>query len=292
MKSMTGYGYAETTAAGPGDSFRMSLEIKSYNNRYLDIYVNLPAALSVLEPRIREYIGGRVLRGKVEVFLKVKNLRQNLNISFDPAVASGYLAALKSLAELAGTGERVGLSQLLQMEGILTAEDSRGTEDYGREMERLLENAFAAFEESRLREGEATQKDILALLEEIKKNAAATEACAPEIEEYFTRVIRGRMEELLAGEADRERIAAEVAMLLVRYSIHEELVRLDAHCEAFLAAASEKGGIGRKLDFICQELNREVNTLGSKNILANVSRHVVAMKDSLENIREQIRNIE
>ncbi|MCL1817971.1 MAG: YicC family protein [Spirochaetaceae bacterium] len=288
MKSMTGYGCAETAAA----AFRMSLEIKSYNNRYLDIYVNVPSALSALEPRIREYLGARVLRGKVEVFLKVKHITQNLSVSFDPAVAQGYLAALQKLAELAGTGEEIRLSHLLQMEGIFKTEDIRGIEEYAGELESLLEKAFAGFEESRLREGAATEKDILALLDDIRKNAQAAAACAPEIEDHFSRIIRGRMEELLAGEIDEARIAAETAMLLVRYSIHEELARLASHCEAFLAAAAETGSIGRRLDFICQEINREVNTLGSKNVLAGVSRFVVAMKDSLENIREQIRNIE
>jgi uncharacterized protein (TIGR00255 family) len=114
----------------------------------------------------------------------------------------------------------------------------------------------------------------------------------PEMENRFSRTIRGRMEELLGDKIDESRIAAEVAMLLVKYSIHEELIRLAAHCEAFLAAVREKGGVGKKLDFICQEMNREINTIGSKNVMAEVSRCVVAMKDCLENIREQIRNIE
>ena len=288
MKSMTGYGCAETAAA----AFRMSLEIKSYNNRYLDIYVNVPASLSALEPRLREYFSARILRGKVEVFLKVKNISQNVKVSFDPALAADYLTALKDLAQLAGTGEEVRLYHLLRMEGIFTTEETRETDDYITELEGLLEKAFADFENSRLREGAATEKDIFALLDEIKKSAQTTAACMPEIEKHFSQTIHGRMEELLGDKIDQDRIAAEVAMLLVRYSIHEELVRLDSHCEAFLAAAAEKGSVGRKLDFICQEMNREINTIGSKNILAHVSRCVIAMKDSLENIREQIRNIE
>jgi uncharacterized protein (TIGR00255 family) len=288
MKSMTGYGYAEAAAK----SFYMSLEIKSYNNRYLDMYLNVPAALSPLEARIREYLGSRVLRGKVEVFLRIKNLEADIGIFVDPAVVGGYLAALRKLAELAGIHEEVRLSHLIHMEGILRTEEQRGAEEYWRELQPLLAKAFDGFEESRLREGEATEKDILFLLADIKKNAGETSAWVPEIEKRFSHTIRSRMEELLADRVEEARIAAEVAMLLVKYSIHEELVRLGAHCEAFRRAASETGSIGKKLDFICQEMNREINTIGSKNVLAEVSRCVVAMKDDLENIREQIRNIE
>jgi uncharacterized protein (TIGR00255 family) len=285
---MTGYGYAEAAAK----SFRMSLEIKSYNNRYLDIYVNLPPALNPLEPRIREYLEERILRGKVEVYLKIKNIEEDISVYVDPPVVGGYLAALKKLAELAGTGEEIRLSHLLQMEGILKTDQTRGLEDYWRELAPLLDEVFTAFEASRVREGEATGKDILELLARIRENAERTSFYMPEMENRFSQTIRGRMEELLGDKIDESRIAAEVAMLLVKYSIHEELIRLASHCEAFLAATREKGSAGKKLDFICQEMNREINTIGSKNVMAEVSRCVVAMKDCLENIREQIRNIE
>ncbi|MDR1626122.1 MAG: YicC family protein [Spirochaetia bacterium] len=285
---MTGYGYAEAAAK----SFRMSLEIKSYNNRFLDIYVNLPPALGPLEPKIRGYLEERILRGKVEVYLKIKNIEEDISVCVDASVVGGYLGALKKLAELAGTGEEVRLSHLLQMEGILKTDQTRGLEDYWRELAPLLEGVFACFEASRAREGEATGRDVLGLLERIRENAEQTSAYVPEMENRFSQTIRGRMEELLGDKIDEARIAAEVAMLLVKYSIHEELIRLASHCEAFLATAREKGGIGKKLDFICQEMNREINTIGSKNVMAEVSRRVVAMKDCLENIREQIRNVE
>jgi uncharacterized protein (TIGR00255 family) len=285
---MTGYGYAEAAAK----SFRMSLELKSYNNRYLDIYVNLPPALGPLEPRIREYLEERILRGKVEVFLKIKNIEEDISVCVDPAIVGSYLGALKKLSELAGTNEEIRLSHLLHMEGILKTDQTRGFEDYWRELAPLLGEVFAGFEASRIREGEATAKDILGLLACVRENARQTSFYAPEMEKRFSKTIRGRMEELVGDKIDETRIATETAMLLVKYSIHEELARLASHCEAFLAAAGEKGGIGKKLDFICQEMNREINTIGSKNVMAEVSRCVVAMKDCLENIREQIRNIE
>jgi uncharacterized protein (TIGR00255 family) len=155
-----------------------------------------------------------------------------------------------------------------------------------------LSGVLADFESSRAREGAATEKDILRLLGEIKKNSAEIAGYVPQMEKYFSETIRHRMEELLSDKIDETRIATEIALLLVKYSIHEELVRLSSHGEAFLAATAESGGIGKKLDFICQEMNREINTIGSKNVMAEVSRCVVTMKDALENIREQIRNIE
>jgi uncharacterized protein (TIGR00255 family) len=285
---MTGYSYGEVSAK----RFQMSLEIKSYNNRYLDIYINTPAILSPLEPYIREYLTGRILRGKVEVFLKVKDIQEDMAVSVDSAVAGGYLSALKQLAELAGTGEEIRLSHLLHMEGILKIDRNRDIDDYRKELEPLLSGVLADFESSRAREGAATEKDILRLLDKIKKNSAEIAGYVPQMEKYFSETIRHRMEELLSDKIDEARIATEIALLLVKYSIHEELVRLSAHGEAFLAAAAESGGIGKKLDFICQEMNREINTIGSKNVIAEISRCVVTMKDALENIREQIRNIE
>ena len=288
MKSMTAYGYGEITTK----NFRISLEIKSYNNRYLDIYVNIPSAISPLEPLIREHIANRILRGKVEVFLKIKNIEEDIAVSVDPSVVNGYLAALKQLAQLAGTGEEVRLSHLLHMDGILKTDQTRGTEEYWKEIEPLLSTVCNEFDATRIQEGAATEKDILRLLEDIKENSVKVASYTNEMEKRFSETIKERMEELLADKIDETRIAAEVAMLLVKYSIHEELIRLSAHCEAFLTAAAETGSIGKKLDFICQEMNREINTIGSKNVMAEISRGVVAMKDNLENIREQVRNIE
>ncbi len=288
MKSMTGYGFGET--ASP--RFGMGLEIKSYNNRYLDMYIGVPPALSPLEPRIREFLAGRIVRGKVEVYLKVKDLEEDITVTVDPGVVGGYVSALKKLSEFAEAKEEIRLSHLLRVEGILKSDKNRDVEEYWKALEPLLLKVFGEFEASRLREGAATEKDILRLLADIEENAAAVEKLVPGMEEYFTKTIRGRMEELLADRVDENRILTEVAMLLVKYSVNEELVRLASHIKAFREAAAETGGVGKKLDFICQEMNREINTVGSKSVLADASRHVVGVKDALENIREQIRNVE
>ena len=288
MKSMTGYGYREAAAA----RFQMSLEIKSYNNRYLDIFVNVPPPLSPLEPRIRDYLGSRIVRGKVEVFLKVKELEEDLEVRIDPATVKGYLKALKELSAYTEVQEEIRLSHLLRIDGLLKTDKNRDIEEYWTALLPLLEAVASEYEAARVREGEETKKDIERLLASVDDCVVGIETLVPSLEAYFKQTIRGRMEELLRDQVDETRLATEVALLLVKYSVNEEIVRLKAHLAAFRETLNAEGGVGKKLDFICQEINREINTVGSKSVLAEVNRHVVTVKDALENIREQIRNVE
>ncbi len=288
MKSMTGYGYKE----GGSEILHFSVELKSYNNRFLDIYVNLPLAISPLESRVREFLLDRIQRGKVEVYIKMKETQEHLRVTVDEGVVKGYLQALRKLVSYADAPEEIRLSHLLRLEGILQVEKSRDIEEYWKELRPLLDETFASFDASRIREGEALEKDVLHLLEKIEAEVQSIEGRLPELKRFFTETIRARMEELLGDQVDEGRILSEVAVLLVKYSVNEELVRLKAHIEAFRKILKEEGGIGKKLDFLCQEMNREINTVGSKNVLADVTRSVVEMKEALENIREQIRNIE
>ncbi|MCX7787997.1 MAG: YicC family protein [Spirochaetes bacterium] len=288
MKSMTGYGYGE----GGSDSLHFSLELKSLNNRFLDIYVNLPLTLSPLEPRVREFLQQRIQRGKVEVYIKMKETQEHLSVRVDEGVVRGYLQALRTLASYADTPEEIRLSHLLRLEGILQVEKHRDIEEYWKVLYPLLEKTFHTFDASRVQEGEALEKDILGLIGKIEAEVQVIEGKLPELKRFYTETIRNRMEELLSDKVDEARMLSEVAILLVKYSVNEELVRLKAHLDAFRKILKEEGGIGKKLDFLCQEMNREINTIGSKNVLAEVTRSVVDMKDALENIREQIRNIE
>jgi|YNPNPStandDraft_1061719.scaffolds.fasta_scaffold55609_2 uncharacterized protein (TIGR00255 family) len=288
MRSMTGYGYVE----GGSAALHFTVELKSYNNRFLDIYVNLPLTISPLEPRVREFLQERIQRGKVEVYIKMKEMQEEVTVTVDEGVVRGYLQALRTLASYADAPEEIRLSHLLRLEGILQVEKNRDIEEYWKELYPLLAETFAVFDASRKREGEALGEDIENLLGKIESGVLEIEGMIPEIKRFYTETIRLRMEELLADRVDETRILSEVAVLLVKYSVNEELVRLKTHIDAFRKILREEGGIGKKLDFLCQEMNREINTIGSKNVLAEVTRSVVDMKDALENIREQIRNIE
>ncbi len=288
MKSMTGYGYRERG----GEKFYFTVEVKSYNNRFLDLYVNLPVSLTPLEPRIREYLNQRIERGKVEAYIKLKELQEETIVTVDPGVVKGYLQALRTLASYTDAPEEIRLSHLLRIEGILKVDKSRDLEEYWKELFPLLEETCAIYDESRLREGQALAQDIERLLNRIEEELSQVEQYLPEIEKFYTETIRNRMKELLEDRVDESRIVTEVALLLVKYSITEEIVRLRSHIAGFRDTACQEGGIGKRLDFLCQEMNREINTIGSKNILAQITRCVVNMKDALEDIREQIRNIE
>jgi uncharacterized protein (TIGR00255 family) len=288
MKSMTGFGFRETT-----DGILMvSVELKSYNNRYLDIYAYLPPQLGPLEPRLRDFLAGRIARGRVEASIKLKELEENLSVSVDRGTVRAYHQALKEIASVCGLEEQVHLAHLLRMEGIIKTDKTRDLDSYWQRILPVLEEAFREYEGQRIREGEATARDVRKYLDVIAESVAAIELHVPALESHFKQQLRARFEEIAAGQVDENRILSEVAMLLVKYSINEEVVRLKSHLEGFRSAMQEGGSVGKKLDFLCQELHREINTVGSKSVLVEVSRKAVLVKDALENIREQLRNVE
>lgn len=288
MISMTGFGYCEKET----DKYYAAVEIKSYNNRYLDMQINLPPFLSPLEPQIREFMSRRVGRGRIEVYVRFRELEEDLTIRLDKKVAREYADVLRSLISETGIEEALSLNHLLQMEGILKSSRSRDVDLYWRILEPLMEEAADAFVAVRRREGRETCQDILqqiAIIEEALGHISATEG---ELEAFFTETVRKRFAEVLGDQVEENRILTEIAALMVKYTIHEELVRLKGHLNSFREIIDNDAGAGKKLDFLAQEIHREINTIGSKSIQYNISSGVVQMKDALENIREQLRNVE
>ena len=288
MISMTGYAYREKT----GQDLSVSVEIKSYNNRYLEIFVSLPPWLSSLEMKVREHISSRCSRGKVEVFIRLREHNIPVSISVNTNAARAYLDSINKLTEELGLGEKCGLTTLLGMEGILEIEKNRDDERYCREIEPLLIDAIQGFAAEREREGKHTEEDILA-------NAAVIEASlkniilfVPVIEQTIKENIKTRFAEVLGSQIDENRILAETASLLLKHTISEEISRLNSHLSEFRAEIEKNPKAGKKCDFLSQEINREINTIGSKSAIIEVSGEVVKMKEALENIREQLRNVE
>ncbi len=288
MKSMTGYGYEEYQDT----SIHITIEIKSYNNRYLDLGLNLPPPLSPLEPRFREYFSSRTQRGRVELCLRMRELEENLSVILDKNTVLSYIKVLEELKALAGLSEPLHLSHLLKMEGILKTDKARDLENYWEIIRPLLEKCFRSFEAVRLQEGKNTETDIMKNIAVIEENLALVERKAASLEDHIKETIRTRFYELLKDGIDENRVLTETAVLLLKYGINEEIVRMKAHLQSFRTIAAEPGGVGKKLDFLAQELNREINTIGSKSSLVEINHAVVSMKDALENIREQLRNIE
>jgi uncharacterized protein (TIGR00255 family) len=288
MISMTGFAYCEKTA----QDLSVSAEIKGYNNRYLEIIINLPPWLSVLEPKVREKIVSRCGRGKVEVSIRVREQNTPVNISVNANAAKAYYNAINQLARELNLDEKCGLSALLKMENVLEIEKNRDEERYWKEIEPLLNEAVQAFEKEREREGKHTQEDIFTNFEIIASSVKNVSAFVPVIENTLKENIKSRFAELLGDKVDENRVLAETASLLLKYTISEEISRLNSHLGEFRAETERNQRPGKKLDFLCQEINREINTIGSKSTIIEVSAEVVKMKEALENIREQLRNIE
>lgn len=289
MKSMTGYAWREINE---GD-MTVSVEIKSYNSRFLDLSVNQPYWLSRLENRIREYASKRIQRGKVELSVRIRETSSNLQVTADPDAARAYKGAVAEIASALGLdSSSLPLSLIISQEGVLKSERVLDIETYWAKIEPVLDAAFADFERARDTEGKALAEDIYAMISRIEKSAETITGWVPDMERIFRENIRTRFAEILGNDIDEQRVMQETAALLVKYTINEEIVRLRAHLTSLRKELAENPAPGRKTDFICQEINREVNTIGSKNQIYEVGQAVIDAKDALENIREQMRNIE
>ena len=288
MISMTGFAYVEKTT----EDFSVSVEIKGCNSRFLDVQIHIPSWLSGLEPKIREIIAGVCGRGKVDVFLRIKELNAPVNISVNTSAAKAYMKAISDLAAEVGINEKLSLSALVEMEGVLEVEKKRDDEKYRRVIEPILHEAVGVFQNERIREGKHTEKDILNCVSRIESALETVKGRVSDLEKTIQENIRTRFKELAENAIDENRILGETALLLMKYTIAEEVSRLVSHLAEFRSETARNERPGKKLDFLCQEINREINTIGSKSSIIEVSRAVVEMKEALENIREQLRNAE
>ncbi|MFO8065300.1 MAG: YicC/YloC family endoribonuclease [Spirochaetota bacterium] len=288
MKGMTGFGYSEYRA----ERLEITAEVKSYNNRYLDVFVNLPSFLSPLEQSVREFVKPWVQRGRVEVYLRLRDRESDVTVQIDRPTIEAYRDALEEVSGLLGSHEEIRLSHILRLEGVLELKRARELDEYWELAKPTLERALSEFDDARKREGESTARDVKTQLGRVAAVADELEGRAPELEAALKQNVRDRFQEVLAERADEDKVYSETASLLIKHSINEELVRLRAHLSAFNQTLEAGGSVAKRLDFLCQELNREVNTIASKSFAPDVSRRVVEAKDAVENIREQLRNVE
>lgn len=287
MISMTGYGYSEINY----ENAVISVEIKSVNSRFLDLSVNLPPYLNAIESFFRNLIIKNISRGKVDVFIRVKELESDAQIVADTKIAQSYSEAIKQVAKAIGYDENnIPLSLILSQTGVLNTNKNYDVQDYQKKIEPVFQNALEIFLSDAKREGENLKADLKQKLSKLEECADFFEKWQPKMEEIFKQQIVSRFNELLGEQVDQNRIMTEVAAMLVKYTINEEIVRLKSHIKA-MKEEMENPFPGKKLDFICQEMNREINTIGSKNQFAEVGAMVICAKDSLENIREQSKNI-
>ena len=291
IKSMTGYGRAQGSFSGG----EVSVEIKSVNNRYLDCGVKLPRVYSFTEDAVKGLVQRTISRGKVDVFITVNSAgADNMKITLNAPVVEGYLSALKQLARDYDVRDDISVSSLSRFSDVLIMEKQEEDEQEVREaLLGVAEQALSAFDEMRSREGQALKQDLLQKADGILELVAQVEARSPvTVAAYRERLTAKMMEVLESSAIDEARIIQEAAIYADKVAVDEETVRLRSHVEQFRAMLSGGGVIGRKLDFLMQEMNREANTIGSKGSDVEQARTVVELKSQLEKIREQIQNIE
>lgn len=287
FKSMTGFAQKDFEREGLAGS----IQVKSYNNRYLDISISLPPQISSWEPKIQQLLAECLNRGKVEFGMRLKKVDSPVSVHADAAAAKAVYDAVAIVATTCGMDEKPSLALISSFEGVLAYEKNLDSESLWDPISEEVGTALKEFAASREREGAATEANIFSELERLEAGLALVRKSIAEIEGTIRRQLQSRFEELLPKGYDEQRLLQEIAIQLVRFGINEEVSRLDAHIAAFRAISREEAP-AKKLDFLSQEMNREVNTIGSKNMLIPVAHAVVEMKDTLENIREQLRNVE
>ncbi|MGD1821721.1 MAG: YicC/YloC family endoribonuclease [Pleomorphochaeta sp.] len=289
MTSMTGYGCAQTS----NEEIQMQVEIKSVNNRYLDIMHNIPYYLSAYEMDIDKKIKSVAKRGRIEVSVRVRVLKNDVKVVVDEEIINQYVLAFKKINEVSQVHSIPQLSDFLSAEGALTNVKDTDTEKFEGPLFSLLEEALIQFKETKKREGESTRLDLKNSKDKIVESLEIVKSRASEIEENVKTTLTNKINEVLEEQSyDENRVLQEVALMLVKLSVNEEINRLGVHLEAFDNLLNLDESVGKRIDFLCQEINREINTIGSKSQIAELNLEVVRMKDNLENIREQARNIE
>ena len=288
MISMTGYGYNEVSY----ETTIVSVEIKSVNSRFLDLTINLPPFLNPIESYFRTKLSQKITRGKVDVYIRVKELQSDAQIYADTKIAKSYYDAIKEVAIATGYDEKsIPLSLILEQNGVLNNNKSYDVEKYKEMIEPIFEASLNKFVQDATREGENLLIDLKQKLSDLEVCANFFKEWQPKMESIFKEQITTKFKDLLQDNVDENRIMTEVAAMLVKYTINEEIVRLQSHIKAMKDELENNPYPGKKIDFICQEMNREINTIGSKNQFAEVGAMVIKAKDSLENIREQSKNI-
>lgn len=291
LSSMTGFGVGRAVS---GDE-ELLVELKSLNHKFCEVKVRLPRELSTLEAAVIKRTKDRLARGSVDVFVRRATVGRSASVpQVDAALAREYARALAEVARAAGLDERPRLQDVALQPGVIRLEE-RGVdvERAERALEAALGHALEALQSMRKVEGAAIEADLRARVGWVERVAGEIRELSPRVVEEFRARLQGRIAELLeSGTVDPQRLAQEVAFHAERTDIAEEMTRLQAHVDQFRQLLGQGEPSGRKLDFLVQEMNREVNTTGSKSQSPAISERVVALKAEIERIREQVQNVE
>jgi uncharacterized protein (TIGR00255 family) len=291
IKSMTGFGRAEVLE----NDRKFTVEIKAVNHRYLDVNIKMPKKLNYFESSIRTELKNYISRGKVDLFITYEDRHEsNSVVHYNRTLAEEYLTYLREMASDFGLEDDVRVSTLSHYPDVFTMEEK--TEDEGeiwQELKKALDEACTMFVETRIKEGENLKCDLLGKLDDMLKRVEFIEKRSPQIIEEYKSKLEERIKELLKDKSvDESRLLTEVAIFADKVCVDEEIVRLKSHIETTKNTLIEGGSIGRKLDFLAQEMNREANTILSKTSDLQISNCGIELKTEIEKVREQIQNIE
>ena len=291
IKSMTGYGSAKGTEEG----LEITVELKSVNNRYLDTSVRLPRSFIFAEDAVKSAVQSHISRGKVDVFVTVDSSSAgDMSVKVNEALLKGYIEAIGHIAEEYSLTNDVTAMSVARFPDVLSVEKKdMDAEQIAAAISDITEKALQDFDEMRIREGEKLRDDVLNRLNTIDSLVSIVEEKAPEtVKEYRARLEQKMAEVLGTAGIDESRILTEAAIFADHIAVDEETVRLRSHMSQLRTMISGNSPIGRKIDFLVQEFNREANTIGSKCQNSDIAHVVVDLKSEIEKIREQIQNIE
>nr|WP_262430098.1 YicC/YloC family endoribonuclease [Paratissierella segnis] len=292
IKSMTGYGMGEFS----NEHFKFKVEIKAVNHRYSDISVKLPRHINYLEEIIKKNIKGRISRGKVDVYINLEYINESaVDVKIDTPLAKSYKEALSNLLIELNMDENIRLNNILSIPDVVRTERKELDQDMVWEvLSKALNLALDNIMIMKETEGKALRMDMLNKIDNIEGFVQKIEDRAPVVVLDYKAKLKERIKNLLEDNVpiDEDRLSNEVAFFADKSSIDEEIVRLYSHIKQFRSILDEDDSVGRKVDFLIQEFNREINTIGSKANDIVISKYVVDLKSELEKIREQIQNIE
>lgn len=291
IKSMTGYGRSEVMENGK----KITVEMKAVNHRYLDENIKMPKKLIFFESAMRGVLKDYISRGKVDVFVTLEDFtEEKVTVKYNASVAAEYLKYLKQMQEEFGLENDIRVSALSRYPEVLTMEEAgEDEEELWKLLEKATREAAEHFVESRTKEGENLKNDLIGKLNGMLETVDYIEKRSPELLTEYRAKLTGKVKELLSDTAiDENRILQEIVIYADKICVDEEMVRLRSHIEATKKELEKGGSVGRKLDFIAQEMNREANTTLSKTTDLGISERAIDLKTEIEKVREQIQNIE
>ena len=292
VRSMTSFG---RSSSEEGKKRVSTVEMKSVNSRYLDVNIRMPKSIISLEEEIRKMISNSLNRGKVDVFINIKNYNEGAGVpKVDINLAQGYLQCLKEIEEKLNIKNDISVMQIARFPEVITMiEEEDKTDEIWEELKPLISSSLDMMINMREVEGEKLKEDILIKINQIEDLVSKVEEFADSIPKVFKQKLEERLKDLLGNvEVDENRIATEVCILADKATVDEEIIRLNSHINQVRETLKLNEPIGRKLDFIVQEMNRETNTIGSKSSDIKMTNIVIDIKNILEKIREQVQNIE